>query len=179
MKLSLCLVVCMLFGASVAVAGVGMGTIETGGSLDLHLSPSPWALNADMYLLYYMSNMLGIGPYWSLDKQGKAEGEEEAPPACYSLGAMAKLYPPVAYMNGRLTPFISAGFGIRTVDVYDIEHTEWTTEKKGEFMGKVGFDYWLTENWTVWTAFQADKVFIEDSDMMVSIRIGIATFITK
>jgi len=172
MKLSLCLVVCMLFGASVAVAGVGMGTIETGGDLYLHLSPSPWFLAADMYLLYYMNNMLGVGPYWTLLKEGKPDGAEDSPPTQYAIGAMAKLYPPVAYMNGKLTPFISAGFGIVTVGSVE-------TEKKAEFMGKVGFDYWLTENWTVWTAFQADKVFIEDFDMMSSIRIGIATFLMK
>ncbi|HVP57171.1 MAG TPA: hypothetical protein VMU02_03650 [bacterium] len=173
MKLFLCVVVGVMLAASAAFA-VDKGTIETGGSLDLHLKPSPYVFNADMYLLYYMNNMLGVGPFWSLEKMGKPEGASETPPTLYSLGAMGKLYLPMAYMNGKLTPFVEAGFGIISVQT-----TLTDTEHKGEFMMKVGFDYWLTDKWTVWCAYQGEKVFVTGSEFQSDIRVGIATFIMK
>jgi len=173
MKLSLCLAVCVLFVASGAMA-VEKGTIETGGGLDFHLSPSPWVLDANMHLLYYISPMLGIGPWWDLYKMGKPEGAEDSPPTMYGIGALGKIYLPMAWMDGKATPFVEAGAGIRTIPT-----GEGDTESKTTFMARVGFDYWLTDKWTVWTAYQADKVFIDEYDWQSSIKVGIATFIMK
>jgi hypothetical protein len=173
MKLSLCLAVCIVFVASAAMA-VEKGTIETGGGLDLHLSPSPWVLGANMHLLYYMNPMLGIGPYWWLQKSGKPEGAEDSPPTYYAIGALGKIYLPMAWREGKMTPFVEAGLGITTVPKGMND-----TENKTEFMARVGFDYWLTDKWTVWTAYQADKVFIDGYDWQSSIKIGIATFLMK
>ena len=183
MKLSLCLAVCVLFVASGAMA-VEKGTIETGGGLDLHLSPSPWILDANMHLLYYMSPMLGIGPFWRLEKMGKEEGAADSPPTLYAIGALGKIYLPMALMAGKMTPFVEAGAGIATIEVmktdeFGIPTGELDTENKMTFMGRGGFDYWLTDKWTVWTALQADKVFIDEYDLQWSIKVGIATFIMK
>jgi len=178
MKLSLCLAACMVFGIAASAGAVGMGTIETGGGADLHLSPEPWSIEANMHLIYFFSPMMGIGPYWSVMKMGKMEGEDEAPPMLYSLGALGKLYLPMVYMEGKMTPFVMAGFGIFTLETLN-EDMEWDTENKAKLMVRVGFDYWLTENWTVWTGYQLDKPFVDDADMMHSIKVGISTFIVK
>ena len=183
MKLSLCLAVCVLFVASGAMA-VEMGVIETGGSATFHLSPEPWQLNANMYLLYYMSNMLGIGPFWSLTKTGTYDvGDDKIEtPTFYTVGAMGKIYLPIALMQGKMTPFVSAGFGLTAITKFD---DETKTESKGTIEAKVGFDYWLTDKWTVWGAFEADKLMVDKDkygdmgDWNSSFRVGIATFIMK
>jgi hypothetical protein len=171
MRLFAVLGMCLLFGASVASA-VEMGTIETGGSLDLRLSPSPWALDASMHLLYYMAPMLGVGPYFDVTKVEDVDAD-------YGIGAAGKLYLPMAYMNGKMTPYVMAGVGIVTVEVWDEDEMELSTETKGNFMMRVGFDYWLTENWTVWTGYQGNKVFADDYDWQSYLRVGVSTFLTK
>lgn len=177
MKLSLCLAACLVFGVAVSASAVEMGTIETGGGLDLHLSPEPWSLEANMHLLYYFSPMLGVGPYWSICKTG--EVDDVSYPTTWSLGGYGKLYLPMAYMEGKMTPFVMAGFGLFTLETYDMEESEWTTENKAKFTMRVGFDYWLTENWTVWMGYQGDKAFVDDYDFQHSVKVGISTFITK
>jgi len=178
MRLFACVALCLLFGASTAFA-VGVGTIETGGGLDLHLSPDPWSLDANMHLLYYISPMLGIGPYWSAEMQGDIE--DVSYPTLYSLGALGKLYLPMSYMEGRMTPFVMAGFGILSLPTYPSteEGQAYDTETKAKFTMRVGFDYWLTDKWTVWVAYHGDKPFVEDYDWQSSIKVGIATFLMK
>jgi len=181
MKLSLCLAVCVLFVASGAMA-VEKGNIEVGGGLDLHLSPSPWVLDANMHLLYYMNPMLGVGPWWDLYKMGKPEGASDSPPTYYGIGAMGKIYLPMAWVGGKVTPFVEPALGLRAITKFD-DATK--TESKPVFMARVGFDYWLTDKWTVWVAYQADKLFAdkdkypEFKDFQSSIKIGIATFLMK
>jgi opacity protein-like surface antigen len=166
----------MLFVASGATA-LDIGTIETGGALDLHLSPEPWSLGANMYLVYYMMPMLGVGPYWSLHKQGEVGSVSF--PTLYSLGALGKLYLPMAYMEGKLTPYVAAGLGITSLEIYDIAKSEYTSETKSEFTARVGFDYWLTDKWTVWCAYYGDKVFADGYDFGSSIKVGVATFLMR
>jgi hypothetical protein len=177
MRLFAVLAVCVLFGVSTALA-VEVGTIETGGGLDLHLSPSPWALGANMHLLYYLAPMLGVGPYWAVQMQGDVD--DVSYPTLYKLGAMGKIYLPMAYMEGKMTPFVEAAFGIFSNGVASTKEDQaYDTESKGEFMMRVGFDYWLTDKWTVWTAYQADKAFVDESDWQSSIKVGISTFLMK
>jgi hypothetical protein len=178
MKLSLCIAVGLLFAASTAFAGVGIGTIETGGGVDLHLSPEPWSVDAQAHVIYYFMPMLGVGPYMALYKEG--EVDDVSYPTVYGIGALGKLYFPMSYKDGKLMPFVMAGFGIATlVGDYDPIDEEWTTENKGHFMMRVGFDYWLTENWTVWTGYQGEKMFVDGYDWQSSVKLGISTFITK
>jgi hypothetical protein len=176
MKLSLCLVLCLVFGAAVSAGAVEKGTIETGGGADLHLSPSPWYLDAQMHLIYYINPMLGIGPYWSVAMQG--DYEDVSYPTLYGIGALGKLYLPMAYMDGRMTPFVMAGFGIMSMPIMSTDVDKaYDTESKSKFMMRVGFDYWLTDKWTVWVGYQGDKVFVEESDWDSSVKLGISTFL--
>ncbi|MFH1220823.1 MAG: hypothetical protein V1694_10275 [Candidatus Eisenbacteria bacterium] len=100
---------------------------------------------------------------------------------------MAKLYPPVAYMDGKMTPFIQAGLGIRALDSAEPDAGPTDTESKMLVSFKVGFDFWMTPSWTVWTAFQGDKMIVDNdkyfddygrdlSEFDSSIRIGFSHF---
>jgi hypothetical protein len=95
---------------------------------------------------------------------------------------MGKIYLPMAWVGGKVTPFVEPALGLRAITKFD-DATK--TESKPVFMARVGFDYWLTDKWTVWVAYQADKLFAdkdkypEFKDFQSSIKIGIATFLMK
>jgi hypothetical protein len=204
MRLILLLSICVVLAASTAFAGLNPGTIETGFGGYFHISPEPWEIGANMHLLYFLSPMIGFGPYWNVQKTGDEEVDYGSVDTWtikhathYGIGALGKMYLPMDLMGGRATPFVEAGFGIRTLSkpeepvvgtlaLADFEEEE-ETETKPEFISRFGFDYWLTESWTIWAAYHGVKTFADEADgygpevtdFNSNIRLGIATFLTK
>lgn len=201
MRLILFLTISFVLAASTAFAGLNPGTIETGFGGHFHISPEPWEVGANMHLVYFPSPMIGFGPYWHIQKTGDIEVESGSTTTTYKsaaywgIGALGKMYLPMQMMGGRATPFAEAGFGIRTVCapeevigllMADVE-IEDETETKPEFIVRLGFDYWLTEDWSIWVAYHGQKIFAnkddgyteEVTDFRSDIRIGIATFLMK
>lgn len=176
--------------ATVSLAGTDVGTIETGFGGRIHLSPEPTEFYANMHVLYYLSQMLGFGPYVELDKIGEYDvGTTTYKPAThYGIGAVAKMYLPMVMAEGKMTPFVAAAFGIKTVSQgYESDTDAWEekTETKPIFNLRVGFDWWLTEDWTVWVAYRGKKLIADKdkygdlTDWQSDIEMGIGTFITK
>jgi hypothetical protein len=152
-------------------AGVGPGTIETSLGGTFHLSPEPWEVNANMYLVYYLSPMLGFGPYWEVQKMGDMDIDEEI---CgvpiqgtyksswhYRLGIFGKMYLPVTMAGGKMMPYIAGGVGIASLPKPAAEWAdmfEEETENKMGYFGELSFDYWMTESWTLWVGIRGSKV---------------------
>jgi len=176
--------------ATVSLAGVDKGTLETGFGGRIHLSPEPTEFHANFHVLYYMSQVLGIGPYIRLDKIGEFETDSITykPATYYGIGAMAKMYLPMVMADGKMTPFVAAAFGMKSVLKeleMDTDAVEEKTETKPVFALKVGFDWWVTEDWTFWVAYHGRKLIADEdeygdlTDWQSDIEFGIATFITK
>ncbi len=161
-----------ILSMAVAVSfGFEKGTIEIGAGGDFHLSPEPTMIFAQMYMHYFMNPSLGIGPYVNLIHIGETDFTESE--TDYSIGATAKFYLPMTFMEGKITPFVRARFGITKITVAGED------ENKGEMAFQVGADWWITQNWTFWFAYEGYKVFVEDSDLSHDVKFGIATFIVK
>jgi hypothetical protein len=155
-----------------ACAGIGSGTIETSLGGNFNLSPEPWELNADMYLVYYLNPMLGIGPFWELQKMGDVdvmvEPEQGDPFECtcktkwhYRLGLFGKLYLPVTMAGGKLMPYVAGGAGIVSIPKPEAEWAdpfEEETENKTGYFGELSFDYWVADSWTLWAGIRGSKV---------------------
>lgn len=193
MRIFACSIVCLLIGTSAALA-VGPGTIETGVGGMAHLSPEPWQISGRVHVVYFLMPIAGIGPYFNFTKCGDYEYEwagetfTEKSATHFGLGALAKLYLPVAMMGGKLTPFVEGGLGMRTVttgwEVTDATDEE-ETELKMEVTARVGADYWIAPNWTIWFAFHGQKIFADEEDIFyedeadfqAELRLGVATFL--
>ncbi|MGQ9602732.1 MAG: hypothetical protein ACUVUU_00805 [bacterium] len=163
--------VAILLMAVTTSFGFNPGTIEIGLGGDLHLSPEPSMISANMYMHYFMNPSLGIGPYFTFERIGETDSLKAL--TNYSIGAIAKFYLPMTMMQGKMTPFVRARFGINKVTVAGVD------ENKGEMAFQVGADYWMTDNWTLWFAYEGYKLFVEGSDLSHDIKFGIATFIVK
>ncbi len=178
-----------------ALAAPQQGTLETGLGGNIHLSPEPTQISAQMHLLYYLNQVLGVGPYWTVQWMGEYESESVTtkPAIHYGLGAMAKFYLPVVMAQGKISPYVAAGFGMKSIfKEYKTSgnEREEQTESKAEVVFRVGFDWWFTDDWTIWVAYQGSKLFVDSdtyfddfgndlSDMRSDIRVGISTFFTK
>lgn len=166
-----------IIGVAILAMAVGTclafnpGTIEIGLGGDFHLSPEPSMIYANMYMHYFINPSLGIGPYVTLMRIGETDYTEAE--TDYSLGAIAKFYLPMTMMEGKMTPFVRARFGITKVTMMGEDET------KGEMAFQVGADWWFTENWTIWFAYEGYKLFAEGSELSHDVKLGIATFIVK
>jgi hypothetical protein len=146
-----------------AFAGIGPGTIETSFGGSFHLSPEPWELTADMYLVYFLSETMGLGPFWEIQKTGDVE---TALGTCkcawhYRLGALGKMYLPVTMAEGRMMPYVAAGVGIASLPKPDSEWEdpfEEETENKLGYFFEISFDYWMTDTWTLWAGYRGSKI---------------------
>jgi hypothetical protein len=146
------------------VAGVGPGTLETSFGGMFHVSPEPWELTADMYLVYYVTPSLGFGPFWEVQKCGDEDLEDGSTFKSawfYRLGVFGKMYLPVTMADGKLMPYIAGGAGLATLPK---PMSEWSdmleqeTEGKFGYFGEISFDYWMAESWTLWAGFRVAKV---------------------
>jgi hypothetical protein len=195
-------IIAMLLLASTAIAGIGPGTVETGFGGMIHLSPEPWSIDANMHLVYYVNPAIGFGPYWMVSKIGDQEVENTGydytikHATHYALGGLVKVYLPLALgmmEPGGMMPFVEGGFGIRTLDKPGSEYmptqmddVEEETETKPELIIRLGFDYWMTKNWSLWVAYHGSKILADEedfgqqvTDFRSDIRIGIATFLMR
>jgi opacity protein-like surface antigen len=201
MKTSCIAAVVVLFGVQ-AFAGIGPGTIETGFGGNLHLSPEPWELTADMYLLYFISETLGFGPFWEVQKMGNIEdavyfdGQDFVSGTYesafhYRIGALAKMYLPVTFAEGKLTPYVMVGGGL-----VSLPKAEWEDPFKEETENKFGFvfelsaDYWIADSWTIWAGYRGfkisgdadtyyDMIGRDITDFQSEILVGLSHFIMK
>lgn len=163
--------VAILLMAVTTSFGFNPETIEIGLGGDSHLSPEPSVISANTHMHYFMNPSLGIGPYFKFMRIGETDHHEAE--TDYSIGATAKFYLPMTMMEGKMTPFVRAGFGITKVTIAGED------ENKGEMAFQVGADWWITEAWTVWFAYEGYKLFVEGSDLDHDIKFGVATFIVK
>ncbi len=183
-------------------AGVGPGTIETSLGGTFHLSPEPWELNANMYLVYYLSPMLGFGPFWEVQKMGDMDVDAVTPAGDpitvtykfswhYRVGLFGKMYLPVTMADGKFTPYIAAGFGLVSLPK---PWEEWAdaleeeTENKMGYFGELSFDYWMTDSWTIWGGIRGFKVSADEdtyfdmaerdlSEFQTQILVGVSHFL--
>jgi hypothetical protein len=180
MRITISALVIIVLSAAYVWAGVGAGTIETSLGGNVHLSPEPWEINANMYLVYYLNPMFAIGPFWEVQKYGDIEvcedmcvqtGPDEWEPRTvegtfksswhYRIGLFGKFYLPIALAGGKLMPYVAAGGGIvslpKPVSAWDDVFKEETETKFGYF-GELSFDYWVTDSWTFWAGVRGFKV---------------------
>ncbi|MFH1314231.1 MAG: hypothetical protein ABIJ00_13530 [Candidatus Eisenbacteria bacterium] len=185
--------------AAPAFAGVGPGTMEKSLGGMFHLSPEPWELTGNMYLAYYVSPMVGIGPFFEIQKTGEMKdvvywtGTDfdtgtYKPATYYRFGGFVKVYLPVTMAGGKLTPYVAAGGGIVTMPKpqWDDRLVEETESKFGYF-GEFSIDYWATDSWTIWAGLRVSKVSGDTdtyfdmygrdfTDMRSQILVGISSF---
>ncbi len=180
--------------ASTTLAAPTQGTIETGIGGNIHLSPDPTQIILQMYAIYYLNQMFGLGVLTEIQKTGEYEsGSSKIQPAThYALSAFVKVYLPTAMAQGKMRPFVGGGFGLRNLPKGYTGTTtlKEETESKPEFGFRVGFDWWVTSDWTFWVTYHGSKIFVDSntyfdefgndlSDLRSDIRVGISTFITK
>ena len=188
-------IVVLALAASV-FAGVGPGTWEKTVGGRFHISPEPWELEANMYMVYYISPMVGIGPFFFIEKTGDwdyvsdSTGETFTYESAwyYRFGGLVKIYLPVVLMGGKLTPYVAVGAGVATLPTLEVEDLfKEETESKFAYFGEFSFDYWCTDSWTMWCGFRVSKVTgdadtyyglygREPTDMRSEILIGISNF---
>jgi hypothetical protein len=188
--------------AVTAFAGdIGPGTIETGFGGSFHLSPEPWQLMANMYLVYYFSPMMAIGPFWELEKTGDCEVcvEELDTDVTYKsawhyrLGILAKMYLPIVMAEGRMRPYVMGGFGMVSLPkewTFSGDTVEEETESKPAAVFEVAFDYFITDTWSLWAGYRGAKIFADEdtyfdmndrdmTDLQSSIELGVSHFIMR
>jgi hypothetical protein len=186
--------------ATPVLAGIGPGTWEKSLGGMFHLSPEPWELDANTYMVYYISPMVGIGPFFEIQKTGDRDvvyaspggtGEETCTFESawhYKFGGLVKIYLPVVLAGGKITPYVAAGAGLASLPKAEWEDSmKEETESKFGYFGEFSLDYWVTDSWTIWCGFRASKVtgdadtyfgmYSRDlTDMRSQILIGISNF---
>ena len=187
--------------ATVFATDIGPGAIETGFGGTFHLSPEPWQLTADMYLVYFISPMLGIGPFWQLEKTGDCDVciEEMETDVTYKsawhyqIGLLGKMYLPIVMAEGKLRPYLMAGFGMASLPkewTYSGDTVEEKTESKPGMVFEVSFDYFVTDTWSLWAGYRGSKIFADEdtyfdmedrdmTDLQSSIQVGMSHFIMR
>lgn len=154
--------------ATTAFAGLSPGTIETSFGGMFHVSPEPWEITANMYLVYYVTPTLAFGPFWEVQKYGDIDDvwiyelrDTFKSAWHYRIGAFGKMYLPFTMAGGKLMPYVAGGVGVASMpkpmsewdDLFEEE-----TEGKVGYFGEISFDYWMAESWTLWGGFRVSKV---------------------
>jgi hypothetical protein len=200
MRLSLLASILVLVLAVSVFGGVNPGTIETSFGGMFHVSPEPWELTGNMYLVYYVSPALAFGPFWEVQKCGDEDdvwiGDTQGTfknAWHYHIGVLGKMYLPVTMAGGKLMPYVVGGVGLATMPK---PFSEWSemfeeeTEGKFGYFGEISFDYWIAESWTLWGGFRVAKVsgdadtyfdmYGRDlTDTRAQVLVGVSNFIMK